>query len=154
MKKRYKIHLYRWKQMKTEKMKIDTKYENKQAFLCTSQNLDLVRKCNPIQSGDGHRTRVGRALTIRRLRCPLPPRAQRLSRRVALYSLRSRFAHRTTLRGGGVISPRQIDRQGVWKISAKIGKISSISHEILQISAIFLDFWKLFNSSRNSEKNP
>ena len=51
---------------------------------------------------DGHRTRVGRDLTIRRLRCPLHPRASPLSRSVSLHPAMSRSWHPTS-------SPAAID---------------------------------------------
>ena len=45
---------------------------------------------------DGHRTRVGCGLTIRRLRCPLHPPAQPLIRGVALHSAVRRSRHSTS----------------------------------------------------------
>ena len=42
---------------------------------------------------DGHRTRVGRGLTIRRLRCPLHPRASPPSRSVSRHSAMRRSRH-------------------------------------------------------------
>ena len=42
---------------------------------------------------DGHRTRVGWALTIRRRRCPLHPRGAPLSRSVSLHSATKRSRH-------------------------------------------------------------